>query len=385
MTPGRVPSTKPTVGARPGLTPGMGSRPGLVPGSGTKPGLQPGAGSRPGPTPGQLSSSRPGAGVRPEVRKPGLKPAGAIRPGGKPGERPTRPGTWPAKPGDWRGYHQGDYHRHCHWRHGRYRPWAWVTWGALCGWIGYSSAPEYYDYGVDDGYVYNGETQVAPVDQYAQQATEIADAAQEQPENADWMPLGVFGIAPQQGQAVQAALQLASTKDGTIGGTYYNSAEGAMLSVAGSIDQQTQQAAWKVGEEDAVVMETGIGNFTKDVSTILLHFPGGVTESWVMTRMDQQTAKKMEDIVEGNTELRKKLAESARKLEGKLDDQWRSYLALPEQVFEGDNVPDIGDLHTAQRHFDLVKANDQCREMAELPEFKQTRDLLAQYIKELTS
>ena len=237
---------------------------------------------------------------------------------------------------------------------------------------------------VSDGYVYNGDTRVGSTEEYAEQATEIADATEQPADGAEWMPLGVFGIAPQEGQEVQATLQLAATKDGTIGGTYYNPKENTTLDLAGSIDQQTQRAAWKVGEQDAIVMETGVDNFTKDVSTVLLFFEGGVTESWVMTRMDKETAQKMETEVEGDTKLRKELAESARQLERTLDDQWRSYLALPAEAFEGDDLPDVEALRKTLQHFELVKANDDCREIVEKPEFQKTYKLLAEYINELS-
>ncbi|NOZ23758.1 MAG: hypothetical protein GXP25_21995 [Planctomycetes bacterium] len=319
--------------------------------------------------------------------RPGLKPGGG-RPGWKPGQGPNRPGRWPSRPGYWHGYgptYNVHYRGRYHWYHCGYRPWAWATWGGVCAWIGYTSRPVYYNYVVVDGAVYNGETEVAPAADYAEQATEIADAAQPTAEDVDWMPLGIFGVTPKQGDEVQVTVQLAATKDGTIGGTYENTAENVVLALQGSIDKTTQRAAWKVGEEDAIVMETGLDNLTKDVSTVLLHFPGGVTEAWVMTRMDKETAKKMEAVVEGNTKLRKELAESARQLEGTLDDLWKSYLALPNEVFEGDDVPDVEALKKALGHFDLAKGNEQCREMVEKPEFQKTRELLERYIKELSS
>lgn len=158
-----------------------------------------------------------------------------------------------------------------------------------------------YSYYVTNGYVYNGDTQVASVTQYAEQANEIAETAEEQDEEAEWMALGVFGVVPKEGDPVEATVQLGLAKDGTIGGTYQNSAANVTLPVSGAVDETTQRAAWKIGEQDAVVMETGLENLTKQKSSVLLHFADGTTEAWTLIRMDEEAAKKAIDQVVGDS------------------------------------------------------------------------------------
>ena len=85
--------------------------------------------------------------------------------------------------------------------------------------------------------------------------------------------------------------QLAISQDGTISGTFLNRAAEVTLPLLGSLDRTTQRAAWKVGEEDAIVMETQLESLTQDQSTILMYFEEGVTESWWMFRIDQETAE----------------------------------------------------------------------------------------------
>ena len=108
--------------------PGIASRPGL----GAKPGLRPGQGGRPAPgqRPANLTASRPG-------------------------NRSIQPGRWP---GDWHGWNRNDWN-HGHWGRHHYYPWAWAGWGALGAWVGSGDwdTPIIYDYGVDNGYVYNGD------------------------------------------------------------------------------------------------------------------------------------------------------------------------------------------------------------------------------------
>ncbi len=108
------------------------------------------------------------------------------------------------------------------------RPYRWATWGALAGWCGgYGwTEPIPYSYGEDvyyqDDSVYQGDQVVATAEEYAQQAEEIiasvpADAPA--PEEAEWMPLGVFALT-QDGQASgpdpTLFLQLAISKEGVI-------------------------------------------------------------------------------------------------------------------------------------------------------------------------
>jgi hypothetical protein len=89
-------------------------------------------------------------------------------------------------------------------------------------------------------------------------------------------------------------IDLAVRKDGVIGGVYFNESTGAMYPLAGSVDKQTQRAAWWNTEKKEVVMETGLYNLTHDEATALVHLPGGATQTRTLVRVaapqDQSTA-----------------------------------------------------------------------------------------------
>ncbi len=61
--------------------------------------------------------------------------------------------------------------------------WTWATWPVLTGWCGFVGAPAYYDYGSNivyqDDYVYYDGNPVCTSQQYAQQATTLADQGQQ--------------------------------------------------------------------------------------------------------------------------------------------------------------------------------------------------------------
>jgi hypothetical protein len=256
----------------------------------------------------------------------------------------------------------------------------------VCAWIGADDwdTPIPYDYGVDNGYVYNGDSQVAPVADYAQQANQIATSAAQPSDEEEWMPLGMFGIAPPGQDEIKVTLQLAITKSGAVGGTYMNSDGHVVLDITGAVDKKTQRVAWKVGDgKDAVTMVTGMSDLNQDKGTILLFFSDGASESWTMTRMDQDTAKKMQSVVSGNTETRQKLVAAWQELEPNLDDRWKDYLAMPDSALSTTQPPDVQELREAQTRFKLVKASPQLKEITDDPNFQKTYDLLGQYLSEM--
>jgi hypothetical protein len=254
----------------------------------------------------------------------------------------------------------------------------------LAAWIGWSAQPVYYEYCVQDGYVCSGGAQIASVEQYTDEATTIADAGQQPTDATDWMPLGVFAIVPSEDAPMDVLLQLAISKEGTIAGTFVNGPANVMLPLLGSVDSSSQRAAWKVGEEEAIVMETMLESLTKDQSTILLHFDGGVTESWWMFRIDEQTAREIQSTV-GANQSRAQLAEAFDKLLPSLNDSWKKYLALPDEVFSGSEVTDVDALRKALTHYDRVAGDSSYAQIAAYPGFPETREALKGLLDDLTS
>jgi hypothetical protein len=167
----------------------------------------------------------------------------------------------------------------------------------MTGWIGYGwSEPSSYDYGenvyYDEGQVYYGDDVVATAEEYAQEAEAIATTpAETAPDQADWMPLGVFAVT-QDGQASGPPptmfVQLAVSKTGNLAGTFTNTAAGnETQTLEGLVDKKSQRAAWVVSGKKRPIMETGIFNLTKETAPVLVHFEDGQTQQWLLVRMEE--------------------------------------------------------------------------------------------------
>ncbi len=180
------------------------------------------------------------------------------------------------------------------------RPYRWATWAVMGGWYGGSSGSgQYYDYGEggncyyeDDQVYYDGEP-VATADEYAEQAMGYAEAGantidESVASNTDieWMPLGVFAMVNEDAGEPTLYMQLQIAKDGTIGGTYANTANDTSATIQGSVDTESQRAAWTIGDNYNTVIETGLYNLTKDEAPALIHFGTEKTQQWLLVRMD---------------------------------------------------------------------------------------------------
>jgi hypothetical protein len=182
------------------------------------------------------------------------------------------------------------------------------TWGDYGGYSGYSGSsdgsggyayqPVYYDYGSNvvyqgDSVYVNGDA-VGTQEQYAQQATTIADTGRQAQatQEEEWFPLGVFAMI--QGEQVNGndLFQLAVNKSGVIRGNYYNSLSDTNLPVYGAVDRKTQRAAWTAGDRKETVFEAGIANLTQSQTTMLVHFGNGRAQQWTLVRIDPSAKQK---------------------------------------------------------------------------------------------
>jgi hypothetical protein len=155
--------------------------------------------------------------------------------------------------------------------------------------------PVYYDYGSTlyyegDNVYYEGDV-VATTEEYAAQAQTIATSIPEvEPADTEWMPLGVFAMAEKDATSAEDAtmfLQLAISKEGIIAGTFQNTATEASFEVEGTVDDESQRAAWGPVGKDWPIMETGIYNLTENEVQSLIHFEDGETQEWTMFRLDE--------------------------------------------------------------------------------------------------
>lgn len=146
---------------------------------------------------------------------------------------------------------------------------------------------------VDNSAVFVDNSQVATLDEFAVQAQTLAQSvpADVQPDNVEWLPLGVFAVCQDDGQETGPEptifLQLAISREGIIAGSVQNEATGNAFEVEGMIDQESQRAAWGPVGENWPIMEAGMANLTDDELPALLHFDGGESQQWLLVRLDE--------------------------------------------------------------------------------------------------
>lgn len=175
--------------------------------------------------------------------------------------------------------------------------WSYPTWNSLGAWMSYYPAePVYYDYGTNvtyqDGNVYVGDQSQGTSQEYYDQAAQLASTgaeAEATPED-QWLPLGVFALTKTDEPSNNLTLQLAVDKQGVIRGNYTDSTTGTTQTVQGSVDKQTQKAAFTIGDDTQDVVETGIYNLTKDEAPVLIHFGTERTEQWLLVRLKNPDA-----------------------------------------------------------------------------------------------
>jgi hypothetical protein len=188
--------------------------------------------------------------------------------------------------------------------------WTYPTWAVLPRWfvwpappVAVWSQPIYYDYGPGGNVVYrNNEVYIAgqPVataDEFAQSAAALASvpppANEVEAEQADWLPLGTFALSTGQKDVEPSQIvQLAVDKQGIVSGTLFNQQTDTAQAVQGQVDKDTQRVAFRVGDNDNIVAETGLYNLTQEEAPLLVHVGAEQTENYLLVRLESpETAK----------------------------------------------------------------------------------------------
>jgi len=210
--------------------------------------------------------------------------------------------------GSWWGNHYfpiGGWHYH-HWNHNR--PWGfWWTfpvWNRVTTWFTWSAPqtvwaqPVFYDYGTggnvtfQENNVYIGGERIATTDEFAQSAMDLATVAppdsEQQAAETEWLPLGTFAVSTNE-KDVQPSqvVQLAVSREGIISGTLYNVDTNEAQTIQGQVDKETQRVAFRIGESEKVVAETGLYNLTQEEAPVLVHFGTERSENYLLVRLEQ--------------------------------------------------------------------------------------------------
>jgi len=165
--------------------------------------------------------------------------------------------------------------------------WRAAKWENVSDWVPYLwGGAIFYDYLDEDDSLYYS-------DDYAEQAASIASDDSYVDSDSEWLPLGVFAMTQEESSTANPNMymQLAINKDGVIAGTYQNTTTNTAESIQGSVDKDSQRAAWRIVGKDSPVIETGIYNLTNDQSPVLVHFSDGSTQKWLMVRLPDPTRK----------------------------------------------------------------------------------------------
>jgi hypothetical protein len=175
--------------------------------------------------------------------------------------------------------------------------WTSATAAACASYCGIAEQPVYYDYGEnvvyqDDGVYFDGQKAYS-MEQYVQQADALADTGRDAKVSKDeeWLPLGVFAMVQGEETRSNHIFQLAVNKQGVIRGNYYDAVTDSTALVYGSVDKETQRAAWSVGDRKPPVYEAGVANLTKNETALMVHYGKDRSEQYTLIRIEDPEKK----------------------------------------------------------------------------------------------
>jgi len=118
-------------------------------------------------------------------------------------------------------------------------------------------------------------------------ATVEPPANLEAAEAAEWMPLGTFAVSTNEKEANPTRImQLAIDRQGIVSGTFYNTDTDQTQAIQGQVDKETQRVAFRIGDSQSIVCETGLYNLTQPEAQLLVHYGTERTESFLLVRLD---------------------------------------------------------------------------------------------------
>ncbi|MFN4174031.1 MAG: hypothetical protein ACK4HV_02875 [Parachlamydiaceae bacterium] len=161
--------------------------------------------------------------------------------------------------------------------------WRRNAWNDYNSWLGYGwGAPYYYDDSDGLYYSYNNDNSQPADSQAAPPATQGYV-----PQPNEWYPIGIFALSssPETASTSNFVYQLALNRQGEVGGTLYNTSTNLVYDVEGALNKGTQAVSFRVANDSAPIMSTGLYNLTQDQTQILVQFADGSKQTWTLTRL----------------------------------------------------------------------------------------------------
>lgn len=178
------------------------------------------------------------------------------------------------------------YNRHPAYWDARADYWRRNAWGDYNSWLGYGwGSPYYYD--DSDGLYYS-------YDNYQPQTSAAPAAPATIPQPNEWYPIGIFALSssPETSSTSNFIYQLAVNQQGQVDGTLYNTSTNLVYDVEGTLNKETQVVSFRVANDTAPIMSTGLFNLTQEQTSILVQFVNGSQETWTLTRLNEQQASR---------------------------------------------------------------------------------------------
>lgn len=191
------------------------------------------------------------------------------------------------------------HHRYPRYYNTYYNWWQVATPIAIGGWLGWNTAPYYYNFyngsGGDYGYYvgntgsYSNNYVTVPNFSSSPSAAVTGVITGDVISDDEWMPLGVFALSNgREGSVPSIYLQIALSRDGFISGTCYIATTDQTYEIEGLVDQQTQLAAWKIKDSaGSPLIETGLYNLTQSQAPARLYFTNGEVRDMLLVRLEE--------------------------------------------------------------------------------------------------
>ena len=132
---------------------------------------------------------------------------------------------------------------------------------------------------------------VSTAEEFAMSAMELATVAppesEEQAATTEWLPLGTFAVSTNEKDLEPShVVQMAVSREGIISGTLFNIDTEQSQAVQGQVDRETQRVAFRIGESETIVAETGLYNLTQEEAPLLIHFGTERSEEYLLVRLE---------------------------------------------------------------------------------------------------